>query len=119
MTPKRTVDLGAVRVARARLKALVRENPELGGPRGTKNVAGWMKILEEEDQAMADTEQVAFRLARDLVKQLDVYAQEMSKAQPGMTFTRTDVVRILLTRALEEGAKTTAKAPRGRQPKVR
>jgi hypothetical protein len=31
---------------------------------------------------------------------LDAYAEQMTKKQPGMVFTRADVVRMLLTRAL-------------------
>jgi hypothetical protein len=50
---------------------------------------------------MADTEQVAFRLPRKLIARLDDYAKRVAGEQPGMTVTRTDVVRILLTRALD------------------
>lgn len=45
--------------------------------------------------------QVAFRLTEGLVARLDACAAELTKAQPGMTITRTDVVRILLSRALD------------------
>jgi len=67
---------------------------------------------------MADTEQVAFRLPKSLIKRLGAYAERMTKDQPGMTFTRTDVVRILLTRALDgepEAPKPKQKVARGRR----
>lgn len=47
------------------------------------------------------TKQVAFRLPESLVERLDAYAEELSRAQPGIAFTRADAVRVLLTRALE------------------
>lgn len=95
------MDLVAVRAARARLDALVREHPELRGPSGANNIDGWVTTLER-DEAMADTEQVAFRLPKALVARLDAYAARLADEQPGMSFTRTDVVRVLLTKALDE-----------------
>jgi hypothetical protein len=41
-----------------------------------------------------------FRLDEALVERLDAYASRMSEKQPGMTFTRADVVRILLAKSL-------------------
>ena len=48
------------------------------------------------------TTQVAFRLPDDLLERLDAHAERMREAQPGVNVTRTDVVRTLLTRALED-----------------
>jgi hypothetical protein len=109
---RRPVDLGAVRAGRARLAALVREHPELVG-RGGGGVQGWVTTLER-DEAMAETEQVAFRLPADLVKKLDDYAARLAREQPGMTFTRTDVVRMLLTRGLEADSRSKGKPKAGR-----
>jgi hypothetical protein len=100
MTRRRPVDLVAVRAARAQLDALARDHPELRGPRGTGNIDDWTTSLERDEQ-MADTEQVAFRLPKSLIAKLDDYAAQLAKEQPGMSFTRTDVVRVLLTRALD------------------
>ena len=47
------------------------------------------------------TTQVAFRLPADLLKRIDRHAERMRVAQPGVNVTRTDVVRMLLTRALD------------------
>jgi hypothetical protein len=51
--------------------------------------------------AREETDQVAFRLPRSLVKKLDARVEQMQKANRGMEVTRTDVVRIILTQALE------------------
>jgi predicted DNA-binding protein len=50
---------------------------------------------------MAETMQTAFRLPAELLARLDKYAKRLSELD-GMTYTRTDVVRRLLTRALNE-----------------
>lgn len=106
MTRRRAVDLGAVRAARARLDALVRKHPELRGRRGPTNVERWLHALaDEEHMANEPTKQVAFRLPESLVERLDGYAAELSRAQPGIEFTRADAVRLLLTRALDSAEK--------------
>ena len=48
------------------------------------------------------TTQVAFRLPDELLKRLDRHAERMRETQPGVNVSRTDVVRMLLTRALEQ-----------------
>ncbi len=113
MKRRRPVDLGAVRAARARLDVVAREHPELVG-RGGDGVEGWTTTLER-DEHMADTEQVAFRLPTSLVKRLDDYAGRMAKEQPGMTFTRTDVVRVLLVRGLDAEQRTTKTTNKARR----
>jgi predicted DNA-binding protein len=50
---------------------------------------------------MAETTQTAFRLPAELLARLDKYAKRLSELD-GMTYTRTDIVRRLLTRALNE-----------------
>jgi hypothetical protein len=47
------------------------------------------------------TTQVAFRLPDELLERVDRHAERMREAQPGVNVSRTDVVRMLLTRALE------------------
>jgi hypothetical protein len=42
-----------------------------------------------------------FPPACELVERLDRHAEQMSKAQPGMAFTRADAVRVLLVRGLD------------------
>lgn len=48
------------------------------------------------------TTQVAFRLPDELLKRLDRHAERMRELQPGVNVSRTDVVRVLLTRALDQ-----------------
>lgn len=46
--------------------------------------------------------QVAFRLPSELVDRLDEHAEHLRRESPGVRITRADVVRLLLTRALDE-----------------
>jgi predicted DNA-binding protein len=48
------------------------------------------------------TQQTAFRLPLSLLARLDRYAERMRGEQKGLGVTRADVVRILLTKALDE-----------------
>ena len=48
-----------------------------------------------------NTPLVAFRMAKELTDRLDQHAERMGRAHPGLTFTRADAVRELLTRALD------------------
>lgn len=48
------------------------------------------------------TIQTAFRLPATLLERLDRHAERLRVVHPGMTVTRADVVRMLLTRALDE-----------------
>jgi len=43
----------------------------------------------------------AFRLPDDLIGRVDAYAKRLEAEQPGITVTRADAVRALLTRALD------------------
>jgi len=47
--------------------------------------------------------QCAFRLAPELVEEIDAYVKVLEKKQPGIKFTRADAVRVLLLRALRQG----------------
>jgi hypothetical protein len=48
------------------------------------------------------TTQAAFRLPRSLLARLDSYAERVRGEQKGLNVTRADVVRLLLTRALDD-----------------
>jgi hypothetical protein len=61
------------------------------------------------------TKQVAFRLPESLVKRIDGFAATLSRAQPGIEFTRADAVRLLLTRALDADAESGAPKPKTRR----
>lgn len=48
------------------------------------------------------TVQVGFRLPKSIVNRLEEHAARMSREYPGLTFTRVDAVRVLLTAALAD-----------------
>lgn len=48
------------------------------------------------------TQQTAFRLPTDLVRRLDRHAKRLEAERPGLAVSRADVVRMLLTRALDQ-----------------
>ena len=43
----------------------------------------------------------AFRLSPEIIERLDNYVKVMGMQTPGMNFTRSDAVRVLLTTALD------------------
>ncbi|MDQ3341486.1 MAG: hypothetical protein M4D80_40545 [Myxococcota bacterium] len=47
------------------------------------------------------TTQVAFRFAKRLLARVDRHAKRLGRQQPGITFSRADAVRDLLTMALD------------------
>ena len=52
--------------------------------------------------ALEATQQTAFRLPTSLLDRLDAYAARLRAEQPGIAISRADVVRLLLSRALDE-----------------
>jgi hypothetical protein len=48
------------------------------------------------------TQQTAFRLPVSLLARLNLYAERMRSEQKGLSVTRSDVVRLLLTKALDD-----------------
>ena len=65
---------------------------------------GSVTTVEGDEELAAVTEQVAFRLPKSLVENLDAYAQRSANEQAGMTFTQTDLVCIPLFGARTESA---------------
>lgn len=70
---------------------------------------------------MEPTQQAAFRLSTSLLERLDSYAERLRREQPGMTVSRSDVVRLLLTRALDgsdvaPGDKSVGSESRNKKP---
>jgi hypothetical protein len=70
------------------------------------------KKLSTSRATITDTIQVAFRLPAGLVARLDEYAAKMMAAKPGLAVSRTDVVRVLLGRALDGAAPVPRRAQR-------
>ena len=95
---RKPIDLAAVRLARANLRRLAREHPELRGEPGDANRAGWERTLE----TMAENdEQIVIRLPGALVERVDAHVERLRAEQPGLRITRSDAVRMLLSKALE------------------
>jgi hypothetical protein len=65
------------------------------------------------DMGREPTTQVAFRLPDSLLKRVDAHVKRMEAELPGLTFTRVDAVRSLLTGALDEIEATAGPAKRG------
>ena len=64
---------------------------------------------------MATTIQCAFRLEPEIVEWLDAEAVRMAAAMPGMRIARADVVRVLVTRAMQSAPSTRAVAPKAKR----
>jgi hypothetical protein len=74
---------------------------------------------------LEDTQQVALRLPTELVRRADAYAAALAAEHPGMNYTRTDALRIILAKHLPplppdavEPAKPDP-TPKPRKPKQR
>ena len=96
---KKTVDWPAVARARRKIAEITRAQPEKAG---TANVDDWTEIMKRDGDLMAETQQTAFRLPTDLLRRLDNHVKRLQKATPGMNVTRADVVRIMLTKGLDD-----------------
>lgn len=58
-------------------------------------------LLAKAKAESGSTPVLAIRLDKATQERLDAQAKRMSDAQPGVTYTRSDVVRVLLHRGLE------------------
>jgi hypothetical protein len=63
-------------------------------------LANQIKAALKENERMAATKMVAFRLTTDMVKRLDAHAARLH-AMTGLEVTRADVVKLLLGRGLD------------------
>lgn len=97
---KKAIDLATVRRARAALEQVAEQYPELRAPSGPENRALWETTLEALTTMQNDA-QLVIRLPQDLVDRVDAYSERLRAEQPGPKWTRADVVRMLLTRALD------------------
>lgn len=98
MSKVKRIDWRRARAAEDGLRALAAAHPQLTGG-GAENRIGWEAALRE-DEKMAATKMVAFRLASDMVKRLDAHAARLA-ATTGLNVTRADVVKLLLSRGLD------------------
>lgn len=105
------VDEIAMAAASARLDQLRARHPELIGAHGGQNINDWIKIIETNEKGShvaktpsdrSENEQLAFRFPKDLIARIDRYVTRLESEHPGLEFSRSDAVRTLLTRALDE-----------------
>ncbi len=112
---KRSIDLAAVRQARSSLRKLAEDFPELRAFSSRANRAKWEDALEDvmatKKTGGVSDEQLVVRLPKALLDRVDAYAERLREEQPGPAWKRSDVVRMLLARALD------ALEPKGRKPK--
>ena len=101
MKKRRAVDLGAVRTARANLRRLAREHPELTTRPSKENRKGWEGSLEEMMDVETKDEQIVLRLPKRLLERIEAHAERLRREMPGPSWKRSDVVRLLLTQALD------------------
>ena len=57
--------------------------------------------LGKEHPHRRNDEQLVVRLPSDLVDRIDARAEELREAMPGAKLSRADIVRVLLTQALD------------------
>lgn len=62
-------------------------------------------LLAKAKADKGNTPILAVRLDKATQAKLDAMAERMSEEQPGLTFTRSDVIRVLLHRGLEADEK--------------
>lgn len=91
---RRAVNLDAVRRARASLRKLVNNRVDIRPMSDTD--------LEETMARETNDAQIVVRLPQALVDRVDAYAERLRKEQPGPAWRRSDVVRQLIARAIDE-----------------
>ena len=103
MKRRRPVDLGTVRKARASLAKIAKDFPELQTTSSRDNRQRWEVALENvmADKKTGQDEQLVVRLPKALLERVDAYAERLRDEQPGPAWKRSDVVRLLLARALD------------------
>lgn len=69
---------------------------------GASGRVSWLTLGYMGSVSNEPTQQTAFRLPVSLLGRLDHHVEHLRAEQPGMNITRADVVRLLLTRALDE-----------------
>ena len=77
--------------------------------RALEDVMAKEKKAKVEGKAEQD-EQLVVRLPKSLLERVDGYAERLRSEQPGPAWRRSDVVRLLLARALDD----TAEKPKRR-----
>jgi hypothetical protein len=93
MSAGEVADLRRVSAGLRRLDELAEQHPELIGPGSADE---WEEILAKAKATEEAKQAAAFRLDAADLAFLDAEAERMGAALPGMTFNRTDVLRVLI-----------------------
>ena len=104
----RVIDLGAVRDAERTIARVAEMNP---GWLPTVDRALQRKLRREIVKQMDEAQdaQLVARIPQALMDRIDAYAEELRGAQPGPSWKRAGVVRLLLTQALDAAKKKRAR----------
>ena len=97
---KRRLDLEKIRAGLAKLDALVEAHPELTSPEAQARLTAWLQT--EETQHMPVSEKIFVRMDPELVNTIEQYAERMRAEHPGFHPTRSDAIRALLYKAIEQ-----------------
>jgi hypothetical protein len=109
MTKAGPIHWEGVRTARVNLRRLARRHPELTAPPSEENRRGWEQELGSVMAEETNDEQLVVRLPKALLERLDAYAERLRHEMPGPSWKRSDVVRLLQARALDNAEPRKAK----------
>jgi len=132
---ERPIDLAALRDGTVALRALARAYPDLTTPASGARLARWLEEQEATPVRKLDDSgsvQINFRAPSALAASLEVERVRLSAATPGLVLSASDVVRVLLARALTLAPATPptpkptppaiapapARAPKAKAPKA-
>ncbi|MGH8060028.1 MAG: hypothetical protein ACREOH_22795 [Candidatus Entotheonellia bacterium] len=99
---KRPLNLDKIRAGLAKLDALVEAHPELTRQDAQARLATWVR--GEEARHMPVSEKIFVRMDPELVSAIDQYAERIRAEHPGFRPTRSDAIRALLYKAIEQMA---------------
>jgi ribosomal protein S9 len=102
----KVVDLGRVRRALAKLDELEAEHPEVFDGRDERT---WARALKGDQMGQTTSWQAAIRFPLELVGRIDAFREAVATVNPGVKVSRSDAVRMLVTRALDADRKATKK----------
>jgi len=101
---KRPIDLPRVKASLARLDRLAEQHPEAFRPDRLERLEHDMQDMEHEGhegQQGQQGQQIAVRMTGAMIAALDGFTSRWREENPGASLTRSDAVRMLLTKALD------------------
>ena len=95
------LDLAQVRHSLARLDALLAAHPELRSPDAQARLTAWLREEHQRPMDRHKEKQVYIRLPDAVVAEIDQYAAQLARTQPGLDPSRSDVIRVLIYKGLD------------------